>query len=61
MSRTMLLDHLALIERYIRESERHLLHQREIVIELEHHGRCETAKTGRVQVATQQNSREQLG
>jgi hypothetical protein len=39
VNRTTLLDHLALIGRHIRESERRLLHQREIVIELENHGR----------------------
>jgi hypothetical protein len=49
MKRSMLLDHLAQVERHIREGERHLLRQREIVDEFERHGRgkSETAKMAR--------------
>lgn len=49
MKRSMLLDHLARAERHIREGERHLLRQREIVAELERHGhgRSRTASTAR--------------
>jgi hypothetical protein len=45
----MLLDNIAEIERHIREGERHLLHQREIVDELERHGRgnSQTTKVAR--------------
>jgi hypothetical protein len=39
MKRSMLLDHLAYVERDICDGERHLLRQREIVDELERHGR----------------------
>ena len=39
MKRSILLDHLAYVERHIREGERHLSRQREIVDELERHGR----------------------
>jgi hypothetical protein len=50
MKRSMLLNHLAQVERHIRDGERHLLRQREIVDELERHGRgqSETAKMARV-------------
>ena len=46
MKLSMLLDHIAQVERHIRDGERHLLRQREIVDELERHGRgkSETAK-----------------
>jgi hypothetical protein len=45
----MLLDHLGQVERHIREGERHLMRQREIVTELERHGRghSQTAKMAR--------------
>jgi hypothetical protein len=43
-SRTALLDHLAYTERHIRDGERHLLRQREIVDELERHGRGRTRR-----------------
>jgi hypothetical protein len=48
MKRAMLLDHLAYVERHISDGERHLLRQREIVDELERHGRgdSQTAKNG---------------
>jgi hypothetical protein len=50
MKRSMLLNHLAQVERHIRDGQRHLLRQREIVDELERHGRgqSETAKMARV-------------
>ena len=50
MKRSILLHHLAQVERHIRDGERHLLRQREIVDELERHGRgqSETAKMARV-------------
>jgi hypothetical protein len=38
MNRAALLSHLAYAERHIRDGERHLLRQREIVAELERHG-----------------------
>ena len=49
MKRSMLLDHLAQVERHVREGESHLLRQREIVDELERHGRgnSQTAKMAR--------------
>ena len=49
MKRSMLLNHLAQVERHIRDGQRHLLRQREIVDELERHGRgqSETAKMAR--------------
>jgi hypothetical protein len=49
MKRSMLLDHLAQVERHISEGEWHLLRQREIVDELERHGRgnSPTAKMAR--------------
>jgi len=49
MKRSMLLDHLAYVEGHIRDGERHLLHQREIVAGLERHGRghTRTAKMAR--------------
>ena len=49
MKRSMLLDHLVHVERHILDGERHLLRQREIVDELERHGRghSETAKMAR--------------
>jgi hypothetical protein len=49
MSRATLLDELAHVERHIRDGERHLLRQREIVDELARHGRghSRTAKTAR--------------
>jgi hypothetical protein len=54
MKRSQLLDHLAHVERHIRDGERHLLRQREIVDELERHGRrnSETAKMARDILAT---------
>jgi hypothetical protein len=50
MNRATLLARLAYVERHIRDGERHLLRQREIVDELERHGRgqSETAKMARV-------------
>jgi hypothetical protein len=39
MNRQFIADHLAHVERHIRDGERHLLRQREIVAELENHGR----------------------
>jgi len=45
MKRSMLLDHLAQVERHIRDGERHLLRQREIVDELERHGRGNSQMT----------------
>jgi hypothetical protein len=39
MKRSMLLVQLAQNKRHIREGERHLLHQRAIIDELERHGR----------------------
>jgi hypothetical protein len=49
MKRSFLLDNLALVERHIRDGERHLLRQREIAAELERHGRghSQTAKMAR--------------
>ena len=49
MKRAMLLDHPAYVERHISDGERHLLRQREIVDELERHGRgnSQTAKMAR--------------
>ena len=54
MKRSQLLDHLAHVERHIRDGERHLLRQREIVDELERHGRgnSETAKMARFTLET---------
>jgi hypothetical protein len=40
MSRANLEAHLAQVERHIRDGERHLLRQREIVDDLERHGRA---------------------
>ena len=50
MKRSLLLDHLAQVQRHIRDGERHLLRQREIVDGLERYGRgqSETAKMARV-------------
>jgi hypothetical protein len=45
MKRSMLLDHLAYVGRHIRDGEPHLLHQREIVAELERHGRGHSRTT----------------
>jgi DNA repair protein RadC len=45
MNRTLLLAHLAQVERHIREGERHLSRQREIVAELERHGRGHSRTT----------------
>jgi hypothetical protein len=45
MKRSQLLDHLAHVERHIRDGERHLLRQREIVAELERHGRGHSQTT----------------
>ena len=42
MNRAALLDHLAYTERHIRDGERHLSRQREIVDELGRHGRGHT-------------------
>jgi len=49
MKRSMLLDHLAQVECHVSEGEWHLLRQREIVDELERHGRgnSQTAKMAR--------------
>jgi hypothetical protein len=48
MKRAMLLDQLAHVDRHIRDGERHLLRQREIVAELErHHGNSRTAQMAR--------------
>jgi hypothetical protein len=49
MRRSLLLNQLAHVERHIRDGERHLLRQREIVEELERHGRgnSQTAKMAR--------------
>ena len=54
MKRSMLLDHLAQVERHVSEGERHLLRQREIVAELERHGRghSRTASMARVILKT---------
>jgi len=43
MPQPFLLHHLTTVERHIRAGERHLLRQREIVDELERHGRGHTA------------------
>jgi hypothetical protein len=56
MKRSMLLDHLAYVERHIRDGERHLLHQREIVAELERHGRSRTTQIARDLLATFEKS-----
>jgi hypothetical protein len=45
MKRAILLDHLALVERHIRDGERHLSRQRAIVDELERHGRGNSQTT----------------
>jgi len=42
MDRILLLDRLGQAERHIREGERHILRQREIIDELERHGRGQT-------------------
>src|SRR5215472_6956160 len=42
MNRILLLDRLGQAERHIREGERHILRQREIIDELERHGRGQT-------------------
>ena len=49
MKRSMLLDHLAQVECHVSEGEWHLLRQREIVDELERHGRgnSQTTKVAR--------------
>jgi hypothetical protein len=49
VERSLLLGNLAHVERHIRDGERHLLRQHEIVDELERHGRgnSETAKMAR--------------
>ena len=49
VTRSLLLNNPAHVERHIRDGERHLLRQREIVDELERHGRgkSETAKMAR--------------
>src|SRR6516165_4748245 len=49
MNRPLLLAHLAQVERHIREGERHILRQRQIVDALERHGRgqSQTAKMAR--------------
>jgi hypothetical protein len=54
MKQSQLLDHLAQVERHIRDGERHLLRQREILDELERHGRgnSQTAKIARDILAT---------
>ena len=45
MNRATLLAHLAQVERHIRDGERHLLRQREIIDELERHGRGNSPTT----------------
>jgi hypothetical protein len=45
MERAILLAHLAQVERHVREGERHVLRQREIVDELERHGRGNSPTT----------------
>lgn len=45
MQKSLILHKIAALERHIRESERHLLHQREIVNELERHGRGNSRTT----------------
>jgi hypothetical protein len=45
MNRATLFAHLALVERHVCDGERHLLRQREIVDELERHGRGESQTT----------------
>jgi hypothetical protein len=54
VNRATLLDHLAYVEHHIRDGERHLSRQREIVDELERHGRgdSETAKMARFTLET---------
>jgi len=49
MNRNLVIAHLAQVERHIRESERHLSRQREIVAELDRHGHghSQTAKMAR--------------
>jgi hypothetical protein len=42
MNRIILLDRLGQAERHIRDGERHILRQREIIDELERHGRGQT-------------------
>jgi hypothetical protein len=61
MKRAMLLDHLAYVERHISDGERHHLRQREIVDELERHGRgnSQTAKMAREILATFEMSQTQ--
>jgi hypothetical protein len=58
MKRSMLLVHLAQNERHIREGERHLLHQRAIIDELERHGRgnSQTANIARDLLASFQTA-----
>jgi hypothetical protein len=57
-----LLYHLAAVERHIRDGERHLSHQREIVDELERHGRgsSQTAKVARDILASFEMERSKL-
>jgi hypothetical protein len=54
MNRATLLAHLAHAERHIRDGERHLSRQREIIDALEHHGHgnSETAKMARFTLET---------
>ena len=49
MKRSLLVNQLAQVERHIREGERHIFRQREIVNELERHGHgnSQTAKMAR--------------
>jgi hypothetical protein len=45
MQRSLLLNKLAHVERHIRDGERHLSHERNIVDELERHGRGNSRTT----------------
>jgi hypothetical protein len=60
MKRSRLLDHLAYVERHIRDGERHLLRQREIVDELERHGRGNSQTTFETAQSTHLNDRAHL-
>jgi hypothetical protein len=45
MKQSSLLDNLAHVERHIRDGERHIVRQREIIDELERHGRGSSRTT----------------
>jgi hypothetical protein len=60
MNRAVLLDHLAQVERHIREGERHLLHQREIVDGLERRGRGQSQTATMARVLLQSFEKTQL-